>query len=96
MSKNDILSILRNYKERSARQYGILEMGIFGSVARDEADNDSDVDIFIKTSTPNPFVLVHIKQDIENLLHQRVDIVRIRDRMNSFLKNRIQKEGVHV
>jgi hypothetical protein len=96
MSKNDILSILRNFKKRTAGQYGILELGVFGSVARDEAGNDSDVDIFIKTATPNPFVLVHIKQDIENLLHQKVDIVRLRDRMNSFLKGRIDKEGVYV
>jgi len=96
MSKNDILSILRDYKKQTAKNYGILEMGIFGSVARDEATENSDVDIFIKTATPNPFALVHIKQDIENLLHQRVDLVRLRDTMNAYLKSRIEKEGIYV
>lgn len=96
MSKNDILSILGDYKRRNAKEYGILEIGVFGSVARDEATENSDVDIFIKTATPNPFVLVHIKQDIEDLLHQRVDLVRMRDQMNTHLKSRIEKEGIYV
>jgi predicted nucleotidyltransferase len=96
MSRNDILSILGDYKRRTAREYGILEIGVFGSVARDEATENSDVDIFIKTETPNPFVLVHIKQDIENLLHQRIDLVRMRDLMNPFLKGRVEREGVYV
>jgi len=96
MSKNDILSILSDYKRRTAKEYGILEIGVFGSVARDEATENSDVDIFIKTATPNPFVLVHIKHDIEDLLHQRVDLVRMRDQMNTHLKSRIEKEGIYV
>lgn len=96
MRKDEILSVLSSYKNRFAGTYGILEIGVFGSVARDEAKEDSDVDIFVKTATPNPFFLVHIKQDVEKLLHQRVDIVRLRERMNPVLKARIEKEGLYV
>jgi uncharacterized protein len=73
-----------------------LALGIFGSVARDEARKDSDLDICIKTTTPDPFILVHIKKDIEKLIHLKVDIVRIREKMNPLLKSRIEKEGVYV
>jgi predicted nucleotidyltransferase len=96
MSKDEILSVLVDYKNRNAQTYGILEMGVFGSVARDQAGDNSDVDIFVKTATPNPFMLVHIKQDVEQLLHRRVDIVRLRKTMNPVLKTRIEKEGVYV
>ncbi len=48
------------------------------------------------TKTPDPFALVHIKDDIEKGLKRRVDIVRFRERMNPFLKRRIEKEGVRV
>ena len=71
-------------------------MGVFGSVARDEATEKSDVDVFIKTATPNPFILVHIKNDIENLLGQKVDLIRLREKMNPSLKSRIEKDGVYV
>ncbi|MBN1818197.1 MAG: nucleotidyltransferase domain-containing protein [Sedimentisphaerales bacterium] len=96
MSRNEILSALRDFKSQSARQYGILEMGIFGSVARDEATGESDVDVFVKTATPNPFILVHLKHAIEDRLGQKVDIVRWREKMNPMLKRRIERDGVYV
>ena len=96
MGRNDIIAILRDYKQNFAEKYGILEIGIFGSTARDEAKGDSDVDICIKTKTPNPFALVHIKEEIESRVHKHVDIVRIREKMNPFLKERIEKEGIYV
>ena len=96
MSRSDILEILKEFKENHAEEYGILMMGIFGSVARDQANEKSDVDIFLKTRTPDPFNIVHIKDALEEILHQHVDIVRLRDRMNPYLKTRIEKEAVYV
>lgn len=96
MERDAILAILRDFKQNFAEKYGILEIGIFGSIAQDEAREDSDVDICIKTKTPYPFTLVHIKEEIESRVRKHVDIVRIREKMNPFLKGRIEKEGVYV
>jgi uncharacterized protein len=96
MGKKEIIAILRDYKNTYAEKYGIQALGVFGSVARDQSREDSDVDICIKTVTPNPFVLVHIKEDIEQLVHRRVDIVRVREKMNPFLKQHIEKDGIYV
>ena len=96
MKRDEILDILRNYKKDHAGKYGIRRIGVFGSTARDEAGIDSDVDICIVTDTPNPFVLVHIKADIEKLVKKHVDIVRIRDKMNPYLRERIERDGRYV
>jgi uncharacterized protein len=96
MDKNEIIMILRDFKNKFAERYGITSIGLFGSVARGESRVDSDVDVCIKTETPDPFALVHIKEDIESRVHQKVDIVRIREKMNPFLKARIEKEGIYV
>ena len=96
MSRSDILKILKNFKKTHSEKYGILELGLFGSVARDQATEKSDVDIFLKTKTPDPFNIVHIKDDLEELLHQHVDIVRLREKMNPLLKTRIEQEAVYV
>ena len=96
MSQEDILNVLRNYKQACAGKYGILELGVFGSVARNEATAQSDVDICIKMRSPDAFALVHIKEDIENLIQKHVDIVRVREKMNPYLKSRLEKEALYV
>ena len=96
MSRSEIIEILKDFKKNHAKKYGILLIGIFGSVARDEATENSDVDIVIKTETPNPFNIVHIKENLEIQLNKKVDIVRLRDNMNPFLLKRIKKEAVYV
>ena len=96
MKRDDVLAVLRQFKRDYAEKYGIHEIGLFGSLARNEPRDDSDVDICIKTATPNPFILVHIKESLEELLQKHVDIVRVRENMNPFLKERIEKEARYV
>ena len=96
MTNSDIIKTLKEFKEQNSEKYGILVLGISGSVARDQATKDSDVDIFLKTKTADPFNIVHIKEDLELRLRHHVDVVRLRDKMNPFLKKRIEKEAVYV
>lgn len=96
MKREDSLSIVREFKRDYAEKYGILEIGVFGSTARDEAREESDVDTCIKTKTPNPFTLSHIKADIEGLTGKHVDIIRGREKMNLFLRERIEREGRYI
>ena len=96
MSREEILAILKTFKQECAGKYGITALGLFGSAARDENRTDSDVDVVLKTKTPDPYNLVHIKKELEKQLRLKIDIVRLRDQMNPFLKNRIEKEAVYV
>jgi predicted nucleotidyltransferase len=94
--KKDIIRILKNYKKEFANQYNILTIGFFGSVARDEDGDESDVDIVVRISEPDFFILAGIKDDLENRLNKSVDIVSYKDSMNPFLKMRIDSEAVYV
>jgi predicted nucleotidyltransferase len=96
MNRDEMIAFLRDFKVRCGDQYGIISHGVFGSVARGDIREDSDIDIYVTTKTPDPFALVHIRDDIQRRLNRHVDIVRLRERMNPFLKRRIEKEGVHV
>ena len=53
--RDEIIEVLRRNKAEFADRYGVTSLGIFGSVARDEAKEDSDIDIVYETSTPNLF-----------------------------------------
>ena len=47
-TKDEIIAILRNFKEEFGERYGIEKLGLFGSVARGEQKEDSDIDINAK------------------------------------------------
>lgn len=96
MQKENILTVLQEYKRDYAEKYGILAIGVFGSVARGEAGESSDVDICIQTINPDPFNLVHIKEDLESRVHSHVDIIRVREKMNPDLREQIKRDAIYV
>lgn len=96
MEKEKLLDILRNYKNERANYYGIMTIGIFGSTARGDAREESDVDIVLRIREPDLFMLVGIKEELEERFHRPVDIVIYSDNMNLFLKKRIDEEAVYA
>jgi len=96
MKRQEVLKVLESYKRNHAEEFGIVRIGIFGSVARDEATQESDVDVVIETKNPNLFKLSRIRLDLEELMHTHVDLISYRESMNTFLKERIQKEAVYA
>jgi len=97
--KNDIEKIklaLTAFRKKRGEEYGIKSLGVFGSIARSEAGETSDLDIVVKLEKPDLFALVGIKQEIEESLGINVDIVGYREDMNAFLKKRIDREAVYV
>jgi predicted nucleotidyltransferase len=93
-SQSQILSTLRKYKREHAKEYGIEEIGIFGSFARGEATDESDIDIFLKLKRSNLFLLSRIRIELEALLGMPTDVVQLRDRMNRYLKKHIEDEAI--
>lgn len=93
MRRDEILQVLARFKELKRDEFGIVRIGVFGSVARDEMVDTSDVDVVVEIARPDLLTLVGIKQELEELLHQPVDIVRYREQMNPLLKRRIEQEA---
>ena len=92
----EYLQLLQAYKLQSAIRYGISRIGIFGSVARGEQQEGSDVDVYVELSSPDLFSLVHIKDELQQLFGCPVDVVRLRDNMNELLKRSIMEEGIYA
>jgi predicted nucleotidyltransferase len=94
ISQNQILSSLHNYKKQYEEQYGIEDIGIFGSYARNTAKENSDVDVFIKLKHSNLFLLSRIRIELEELFGIHTDLVQLRDKMNLYLKKHIEEEAI--
>lgn len=96
LQRYEVLEVLKRHKPLFAEQYGVTDLGLFGSVARGEAAPDSDLDIVIRMKEPRLFYMVHIKETLEEVFQRPVDIIQYREKMNPFLKKRIDRDAVYV
>lgn len=89
---NDSIASLKNKRKdilRIASKYGARNVRIFGSLARGEAKEDSDIDFLVDMEPGRSlFDLGGMLMDLQNLLAKKVDVVtekglrpRIRDRI---------------
>ncbi len=80
---NECKRLLSSYFKEKAVHYGVKRMGIFGSVARNEQNRDSDVDI-VYEGAPNLLLRSKMKIELEALFGCTVDIVRLRGSNKEF------------
>lgn len=92
----DYKEILSRFKKEFGPQFGIKELGIFGSVARGEQTENSDLDLFVSLEKVEPFIIFDLKEILESLCKCKVDLVRLRDSLRPALKRNILKDGIYV
>lgn len=95
-NNNLIIERIKKKKHELIKKYNIEKIGLFGSYARNTQRKDSDIDIVIQLKKQDLFDLIGIKQELEEEFHRKVDIVSYRNKMNPFLRSRIDKEVIYV
>ena len=96
MKKDESIAILKKYMNILKEKYGITSLSLFGSTARDEQKESSDIDLFVETETPNPFLLMDAKEFLEEATGSSVDIIRNHQNLNPRLRKRILKDGIFI
>ena len=75
-SLKKIETILRERREELVRDYGVAEIGLFGSCVRGEADEGSDIDILVEFNRPVGFFkFLEMEERLSEWLGARVDLV---------------------
>ena len=69
--------ILDKLSQIDKNKYGIFEIGLFGSYAKDNADDDSDIDILVKLEFKKGmnqnFCQLH--KELEKIFNRKVDLI---------------------
>ena len=94
MNKKNILNYLKEHYSEFKNKYNVEKIGLFGSYARDEATENSDIDIFVKMK-PSLFDMVAIKEQIENDLNRKVDIIREHKNIKPIFLKMIKKDLIY-
>lgn len=92
----DCIQKLSDFKVASAQKFGILKLGIFGSVARNENTEHSDIDIVVEVQKPSLQLMYELREALKQLFGCEVDLVRFRDSLRPLFKSNIQKDVIYV
>lgn len=97
MTKIEILNYLTTHKAELKEKFGVIRIGLFGSFARGEQNEDSDIDLAIevekdKKSLKNFFGL---KRELEAQLGKKIDL-GIESSLKPLAKEQIQKDIIYV
>jgi predicted nucleotidyltransferase len=77
LTRDKALELLQGKQEYLRREFGVSKIGIFGSVARDQSDKSSDVDIVVKFDRPIGFRFIELADYLEDLLGCKADILTL-------------------
>ena len=92
----DCVSKLADFKRTFAKKFGITKLGIFGSVARKENTENSDIDIVVEVTKPSLKLMYDLKEALKQLFKCEVDLVRFHDSLRPLLKSNIERDAIYV
>jgi uncharacterized protein len=96
MKRKEVLRILHEQKTDLLQTYPIASLSIFGSVARDEARLDSDLDILVEFARPvGLFQFIDLQQHLERLMGCKVDLGTPRS-LKPRIKASVLQEAIRV
>jgi uncharacterized protein len=94
MSRYKIEEIIKKHKPILHEKYKVKSIGIFGSYARNQETDKSDIDILVSFQEPVGWEFVDLKEYLENLLGKQVDLVT-EGALKPQLKDAVLKEVVY-
>jgi predicted nucleotidyltransferase len=96
-NRNDIITFLQTHKDEMEQRFGVVSVGLFGSYARGEAREDSDIDIAIELSPEKKSLsnFFGIRRYLEQQFGKTVDL-GIESTLKPLAREMVAKEIVHV
>lgn len=95
MTKTLVLNFLATHKHELAEKFGVTKIGLFGSYAKDVANEYSDIDIVVEMEKKDFFIRDTIREYIEQHLKKPVDIGYF-DSFRPFYRQKIEQEIIYV
>jgi len=96
LTRNTIIRLLRAEKLYLAKEFGVVNIGLFGSFARGQSDRNSDIDLIVELKEPRFDYLAGLQVYLEKKFSRKIEIVRKGNRVNSLFVQRVEKETIYA
>ena len=96
MTRDEVIGFLSSHREELEERFGIKSLALFGSVARDEAGPESDVDLLVEfRKTPGLTEYMRVKFWLEDCLGHPVDLV-MKGALKPWAEPVVEAEAIRV
>ena len=93
-SRSDIFNLLEKHRDE-IKGFGVRELGVFGSFARNEQTEKSDVDVLVEMDRHSFDAYMDLLFFLEDLFGRKVDLV-VKDTIKPMIRNRVLREAIYV
>ena len=96
LTRNTIINLLKAEKSYLTKEFGVVNIGLFGSFARDQSDRNSDIDLIVELREPRFDYLAGLQIYLEKKFSRKIEIVRKGNRINSRFVQRVEKDTIYA
>lgn len=95
LQREHILATLGSHKNVLIDKYNVKTLGLFGSYSRNDANDNSDIDLLVEFSKPIGIEFVDLADELEEILRHKVDLVSLKAVKHQYLEL-IKKDIIYV
>jgi len=96
LTRNQIINILRAEKSYLTKEFGVVNIGLFGSFATGRSDMNSDIDLIVELTEPRFDYLAGLQVYLEKKFSRKIEIVRKGNRINTRFFQKVEKDAIYA
>ena len=96
MTREEIIAVLENEKQFLSEKFGVEEIALFGSYARNEQKDDSDIDVLVQLREPKLKTLIGVLEFFENKFHKKIDLTTKHKYLSQRFWNVVNDDIIYV
>ena len=95
-TREEILDTLKAFKAEAYSKYGVTKLGLFGSVARNQQHENSDVDVCFDGATPTLVTIARMEIELEKRIGAPVQLTMIHSGLSKSFLNNLNRDVIYV
>jgi len=96
LSHEDILRLLKAEKAFLRNEFGVINIGLFGSYVKGNQQVDSDIDLLVELKEPRFEWIAGLQMYLEKRFDKKIELVRKSDNVNRRFTQRIGSEVIYA
>ena len=96
LTSDEILNVLKAEKSFLSREFGVIDIGLFGSYAKGQPGPESDIDLIVELKAPKFEWLAGLQVYLESKFNRKIELIRKGRHITHHFSQQIEKETIYA